>query len=166
MSDDRPTRPSRPRISVPTFDAPPTSRPFALLSKTLSAVDRIVRRHVEQAATFAVAPMPMIIVASRESDLVRLVVRMVADAALSLAVPRAPDASIRIESRLEGMNVTVSVVSRGAGDFGESGSDEIHPTLTTLAVTAGAVITTEIERDARRVIALVPLAVPHDDDAS
>ena len=163
MSDDRPTRPSRPRISVPTFDPPPTSRPFALLSNTLSAVDRIVRRHVEQAAMFAVAPMPMIIVASRESDLVRLVVRMVADAALSLAVPRAPDASIRIESRIEGMSVAVSVVSRGGG---ESGTDEIHPTLTTLAVTAGAVISTENERDTRRVIALVPLAVPHDDDVS
>jgi len=163
MSDDRPTRPSRPRISIPTFDTPPTSRPFALLSNTLSAVDRIVRRHVEESATFAVAPVPMIIVASRESDLVRLVVRMVADAALSLSVPRAPDASIRIESRIEGMHVAVSVVSRGGG---ESGTDETHPTLTALAVTAAAAISTENERDARRVIALVPLAVPHDDDAS
>jgi hypothetical protein len=171
MSDDRPTRPSRPRISVPAFATAPLSKPFALLSNTISAVDRIVRRHVEPVATFAVGSAPLSIVASREADLVRLLVRVVADAVLTLPVPRDPDAVIALEVRREPRDAVVVVEVRGRRRDTQPPlpHEELQPTLEDLATIAIATIAIEADQPrVRRTAVRIPLAVPleaMDDDS-
>jgi hypothetical protein len=161
MSDDRPTRPSRPRISIPEFATAPLSKPFALLSNTASAVDRIVRRHVEQSAEFSVASAPLTIVAARESDLVRLLVRLIADGVLMLPVPRAVDAKITLDVRRDPRDAVLVVEVRGAVST-EPAHAEVEPSVDALAYTACATLERERDGDVRRTIARIPLAVPMD----
>jgi hypothetical protein len=166
MSDERPTRPSKPRISIPEFTTAPVSKPFAVLSNTFSAVDRIVRRHVEAAASFDVTSAPLTIVAARETDLVRLLVRLVADATLTLPEPRADAASITLGVRRDPRDAVIVVEVKGDVRSTEGPAhDEVQPSLDGLARTAGATIATENDADrTRRLIARVPLAVPLDVD--
>jgi len=160
MSDDRPTRPSRPSPSVPSVTPPPAPRPFALIPNTLSTLDRIVRRHVEESAELTIGSAPLVIVAARESDLVRLLVRLVADAALTLPVPRAPGASIAVSVQRDACDVSVVVDVAGPRRDACTARDDTQPTLEALAQSAGATIADDAE--GRRIVASFPLAVPLD----
>jgi hypothetical protein len=102
------------------------------------------------------------IVAARESDLVRLLVRLVADGVLMLPVPRASDASITLAVRRDPRDALLVVEVRGAVTPEEPAHAEVEPSVEALAYTACATLEREREGDVRRTIARIPLAVPLD----
>lgn len=167
MTDDRPTRPSRPGASIPPeLRTPAPSRPFALLSNALTALDRIAHVHVREYAAFDVESASPIILTTRESDLVRLLVRVIADVALTLPVPRRPETALVVRSHVEQHEAVIVVDVRASSLLRLDGSESVAA-IEELARGAGATVSpAEPTPGGVRLEVRVPLAVPVDAGAT